>query len=523
MADNRPEGMRSIVYVCNSSVFDTRKKDATYGAMITQDVIGDSKCMPLKIKGDVTDPAVKQINNVWQYDQSTAKVASIYLWAEKVTPYQTNGNVAARSVAKITISIGSYKLAQKDSQVAQGTAMAWELDYKGTTAATSWLQTAKADLKKWFHVFVTGQGSSIKYWHFQKTMSLTINVTYKYNLDSINDIGDLIVSNPATDFGRKITLQWYRKGFKTGQKPFNDAHIITKVRYTVYDANKTDIPLDVKETTSTAASTTPYSTTTFPIKYGEKRTYNLKVESYDGTTLIETKELASTNRPQLTTPGPSMTAAPIFRLKPKNASDEDVQDQLSTGSILTDEKVDIQWTCPRFKHAEGLRVNFEILASTSNDMTNARVLKILFANKNECPAVATGSTSLTTEPADTAPEDDKYVYHYTISKTDLNNLGIGNYQRVYVAVRAVIKNAYNDTLSYYNSKTQTLSVANSELTNTLAQDMWEQFICVYECNVQYCPDGFKWVKCLMYYCPDGTEWKPVVARWSPDGTHWVYC
>ena len=419
---------------------------------------------------------------------------------------------------------------QADIQIQNGKILTHKMkftEHNNTPSRDSYLQTPHDDWYKFMLIKFDDAKGDIAYIKVHGESYLKFEFVFTYEGPSANQITDFKIEPVKDSSGkddvssRKLSFSWTEQGYEEGQAPFKEMKTVGKASFEIYDVgdstsvdDSNQILIYKTDSVSKTKKTSPTTVRKYAAIYGVNRPYRIYERLFDSSgTLIAG---ASTKYAGIIAPTPAVISSPATKLVGNTSSEEDLYDQISTGSVLTDQSVTLKWTNPTISHAESFRVNYEIMFST--DGKTFKHLDYVYSDKNKCPTVQKGKTILSNQPESGA---DQYVNKYVIDKTVLNANNIKNYDRVYVGVKIVISKNYNDPITYYD-KTRTLSQTRQEMTS-MNQDMIENFICVYECNVHYCPDGFTWRKCLVYYCPEGEKWVPVVLRWSPTGDHWVYC
>lgn len=509
-----------------------------------------SQYYPLMLDSDKIYDANGNIVNVSDKNPASGNYTFSYynaILALKATPYDSVGIAVSGASAKIYAHIGwgnpgkpIYKDLERfatDGEISLMKGSEKPIEHQMSLTrrypeiaptANDYLLVSHDDAFKFFFLTIDDkEHSGFHKIHFNGDTYLMLVFTFTYEGPSANEFTDFKIEQVKDSSGkddvssRKLSFSWTEQGYKNGQAPFKEMKTVGKASFEIYDvgdSTKVDdsnqILVYKTDSVSKKKKTSPTTVEKYAAIYGVNRPYRIYERLFDSSgTLIAG---VSTKYAGIIAPTPAVMSSPATKLVGNTSSEEDLYDQISTGSVLTDQSVTLKWTNPTISHAEGFRVNYEIMFST--DGKTFKHLDYVYSDKNKCPTVQNGKTILSNQPESGA---DQYVNKYVIDKTILNANNIKNYDRVYVGVKIVISKNYNDPITYYD-KTRTLSQTKQEMTS-MNQDMIENFICVYECNVHYCPDGFTWRKCLVYYCPNGEKWVPVVLRWSPTGDHWVYC
>ena len=332
----------------------------------------------------------------------------------------------------------------------------------------------------------------------RRDTKLRIVVDYTYKDSSLTAPDNFKCYPVADNKSRKVHFEWKTQGHTAGHKtPANAV-----VKYTLYDTSAGTHQQMYTKSTNNVGET--ISVNLEPLIYNSARSYTV-VAIYDG---IERRvgPLATVM------PGPSVHKAPQVLLELPDADEEDFgEDFVET---LISNKVLVKWSNPEIYHAENLHVNFEIVVSKSFQITaytNNTALKAYYSSANS-PVIVGTTPNISSGNQD-------YPYQFELTKEILNQFA-ENYDKIYIAVRPVIRQDDNPTKTAWN---KTLTEANSLMYPKIEEFTWAPFIFMYECTIRYCPDGIRWVPCNVYYCPDGEHWTPVIVRWTNDGTKWSVC
>ena len=510
------QGSTTVVYTCNHTYMnqaedyvtqitdELRNNDSDYSTLpfvLTQSgSVTSTSYTSFTVTKIVLNANIKTYNSSWNERTDTGTVrfrtsanAGTIAFSKTITP---NSGTRTNYELSNTASVGAKKIND------------------GYGNSVNWGGT-KHDHVLWLSI----TGISGECWDFSTTtdMKLTITLSYSYTEPSINEFESFSVSNTGGNSCRKLKFKYETVSWVKGQNPTGDKTTYSNVVYTIYDKNNSSKILYTNTETSTAAGTEKEVTMLVPryCQSNEVATYQIKAQ-LGGKGSDKTKDASPFTPPYAPQWHNSLQKA---TLSIPNMDSESEQDMLQAGGVLTGDSVYIQWGKPEIYYASELYVNFEILWSKDNGRTFESLDK-LFKTKAACPQVTKDTTQLN----DTGIDTETGLYTYILTKDKIqNDLKIANYQRIYLAVRPIITADFNSGLTWDTGTTQTFAASQSTMIPDPDQDAWTDFICVYECNVQYCPDGFRWVKCLVYYCEDGTKWTPIVARWSPTGSNWVYC